>query len=84
MNPKPIYTHFNTRLEKERLYSDDELKCLNMPVLFIGGAQDVLFDVDDAAKRMQNLVPQLKVVIIPDMGHALINLSEQITPFLTA
>ncbi len=79
-----IYTHFNTRVEKEYLYSDDELKCLNMPTLFIGGAQDALFNVGAAAKRMQKFIPQLKVVIIPDMGHALINLSEQIMPFLTA
>ena len=79
-----IYTHFNTRIEKECLFSDDELKRLNMPTLCVSGAQDVLVNVDAAAKRMQRLVPKLKVVIIPNMGHALINLSEQITPFLTA
>ncbi len=79
-----IYTHFNPRLEKEHLFSDEALQRLNMPVLFIGGAQDVLCNIPAAAGRMQKLVRQLKVVIIPDMGHALINLSEQIMPFLTA
>lgn len=78
-----IYTHFNPRIEKEHLFSDGALKCLNMPVLFIGGAQDVLFNINTAAGRMQKLAPQLKVVIIPDMGHVLINLSEQIMPYLT-
>jgi pimeloyl-ACP methyl ester carboxylesterase len=78
-----IYTHFKARIEKERLFSDEELKRLNMPTLFIGGAQDVLFNMDAAARRMQKLVPQVKVVIIPDMGHVLINLSGQITPYLT-
>jgi pimeloyl-ACP methyl ester carboxylesterase len=79
-----IYTHFNPRIEKEHLFSDEALKYLNMPVLFIGGAQDVLFNINAAAERMQKLVPRLKVVILPDMGHVLINLSEQIMPFLIA
>jgi len=79
-----IYTHFNTRVEKEYLYSDDELKRLNMPVMYIGGEQDALFDTAAAAKRLQKLVPLLKVVLIPNMGHALINLSAETLPFLTA
>ncbi len=79
-----IYTHFHTRREKEYIYSDKELKCLNMPVLFIGGAQDALFNMDAAAIRMQKLVPRIQVVIRPNTGHALINLSEQILPFLSA
>ncbi len=79
-----IYTHFNTRVEKEVLFSDEDLKCLNMPVLLIGGAQDALFNTDASVKRLQKLVPQLKVVILPETGHALINLSGQTLPFLTA
>lgn len=33
-----IYKNFNTRIEKGYLFSDDELKRLTMPTLFIGGA----------------------------------------------
>lgn len=79
-----IYTNFKTRREKEYLFSDDELKRLNMPTLLIGGIEDALFDTKKIAKRMQKNVSQAKIVLIPDMGHALINLSRQITPFLTA
>lgn len=79
-----IYTHFNVRIEKECLFSDEALQRLNMPVLLIGGAQDALFDMDAAARRMRKFVPQLKAVVMPDMGHALINLSLLIMPFLTA
>lgn len=77
-----INTHFNARIEKEYLFTDEELKHLTMPVLFIGGAQDVLFNTEAAADRMRTFVPQLTTVIIPDMGHVLINLSKQILPFL--
>jgi pimeloyl-ACP methyl ester carboxylesterase len=78
-----IFTHFYPRVEKEHIYSDEALKCLNMPTLFVGGAQDVLVNTHSAAERMQKLVPQIKIMIFPDMGHALVNLSEQILPFLT-
>jgi pimeloyl-ACP methyl ester carboxylesterase len=79
-----IYTHFKVRIGKEYLFSDDELKRLNMPTLLIGGAQDALFPMQGVVARLQKNVPQLKAVLIPDMGHALINLSGQIIPFLTA
>jgi pimeloyl-ACP methyl ester carboxylesterase len=77
-------THFKARIGKEYLFSDDELKRLNMPALLIGGTQDALIPMESVIPRMQKLVPQLNVVLIPDMGHALINLAGQIIPFLTA
>lgn len=77
-----IYTNFNTRVEKEYLFSDEELGHLNMPVMYIGGAQDALFDNKAAAERLQRLIPQTRVVMIPEMGHALINQAQQIVPFL--
>jgi pimeloyl-ACP methyl ester carboxylesterase len=79
-----IYTHFKPRIGKEYLFSADELKRLDMPTLLVGGADDALFHMEDVAKRMQENVPQLEAVLIPDTGHALINLSEQVSPFLTA
>lgn len=77
-----ILTHFKARIEKEYLFSDDELKRLTMPTLLIGGAEDALFSMESVIPRMKKLVPQLKSELIPGMGHALINLSGQIIPFL--
>jgi pimeloyl-ACP methyl ester carboxylesterase len=79
-----IYANFHARREKEYLFSDEELKRLNMPTLFVGGAEDALIPMDGAIDRMKKLVPQLEIMLIPSMGHVLINLSEQILPFLTA
>ena len=78
-----IMTHFKARIGKEYLFSDDELKRLNMPTLLIGGTEDALIPMESVIPRMQKLVPQLKAVLIPDMGHALINMAERIIPFLT-
>jgi pimeloyl-ACP methyl ester carboxylesterase len=79
-----IMTHFKARMGKEYLFSDDELRRLNMPTLLIGGKEDALIPVESVARRMQKLVPLLKTVLLPDMGHALVTLSGQIIPFLTA
>jgi pimeloyl-ACP methyl ester carboxylesterase len=79
-----IMAHFKARMCKEYLFSDDELRRLNMPTLLIGGKEDALIPVESVARRMQKLVPLLKTVLLPDMGHALVTLSGQIIPFLTA
>lgn len=79
-----ILAHFKARMGKEYLFSDDELQRLQMPTLLIGGLEDALIPMERVVPRMQKFVPQLKSVLIPDMGHALVNLSGQILPFLTA
>jgi pimeloyl-ACP methyl ester carboxylesterase len=77
-----ILTHFKARVGKEYLFPDDELKRLSMPTLLIGGAEDALIPMESVIPRMQKLVPQLEPVLIPEMGHALINQAERILPFL--
>jgi pimeloyl-ACP methyl ester carboxylesterase len=78
-----ILTNFKARRGKEYLFSDDELKRLNMPTLLIGGAEDALIPMESVIPRMQKLVPQLKAVLIPGMGHAVINMAGQVIPFLS-
>ncbi len=77
-----IYTHFNPRVEKEYLFSDEELGRLSMPTLLIGGEDDALIDMHNVCERMRLHVPDLKSILIPDMGHALVNQSGRIVPFL--
>ncbi len=77
-----IMTHFKARIDKEYLFSDDELKCLSMPILLVGGTEDAIIPMESVVLRMEKIVPHLKSILIPNMGHALINLSGQIIPFL--
>jgi pimeloyl-ACP methyl ester carboxylesterase len=77
-----IMTHFNARIGKEYIFSDDELARLTMPVLVLGGTEDVVRPVDLIVARMLKLVPQFQAEIIPEMGHALVNLAGKIIPFL--
>jgi pimeloyl-ACP methyl ester carboxylesterase len=78
-----IMTHFRPRTESLRIFNDEELKRLSMPVLLIGGDRDAIRDVKKIDGRMKKLVTKLTTVILPDRGHVLINLSDRIIPFLS-
>jgi pimeloyl-ACP methyl ester carboxylesterase len=78
-----IFTHFKPRLGVLPLFSDEELKRLTMPVLLLIGAKDALRDAKKIEARMAGLLPDLTAMIIPGAGHALLNTTVQIMPFLT-
>ena len=77
-----IQTNFKARIEKEYIFSDDELSRLTMPVLFIGGEQDVIRSTQKIARRLQNIVTDFTIIVIPEMGHVLTGLVPRIFPFL--
>jgi pimeloyl-ACP methyl ester carboxylesterase len=77
-----IMTHFKARIGKEYIFSDEELKRLEMPVLVIGGTEDMLFPTEGVVRRLQQLLPRLEAELIPGMGHALVNMNERVIPFL--
>ncbi|MBN2115566.1 MAG: alpha/beta fold hydrolase [Anaerolineales bacterium] len=77
-----LMTHFKPRVEKEYLFSDEELQRLDMPVLLLGGTQDAIFPMEGVARRLGKLVPRLETVLLPGMGHALVSMNERVLPFL--
>lgn len=78
-----IMNNFNSRIEKEYLFSDRELMHLSMPTLVVGGLEDAVRPVENIASRLQRLVPQFKSVMIPEMGHVLAGISGRVLPFLS-
>jgi pimeloyl-ACP methyl ester carboxylesterase len=79
-----ILTHFKARIDKEYLFSDDELKRLDMPILLLGGTEDAIRPMEKVAARMRKFAPKLEAMLIPGMGHVLIGMTEGVIPFLTA
>jgi pimeloyl-ACP methyl ester carboxylesterase len=77
-----IMNNFNSRMEKEYIFSDSELKNLNMPVFIIGGDKDALCQTEKGIIRLKNLIPTAESLLIPDAGHVLVNLSDKVLPFL--
>ncbi len=78
-----LMTHFKPSVEKEYIFTDEELKRLDMPILLLGGTQDVICQTDKVAARLQKLTPRLEANILPGVGHVLANMNERVLPFLT-
>lgn len=53
-----------------------------MPVLFIGGDQDVIRSTQDITVRLENILSDFTAITIPQMGHVLFGLTKQISPYL--
>ncbi|WP_160138585.1 alpha/beta fold hydrolase [Chryseobacterium sp. c4a] len=72
----------NSRMDKEYIFSDEELKKLAMPVLFIGGAHDVVRDSEKIKTRLAGLLPDFEFFIDPEKGHVLVDMADVISEFL--
>jgi pimeloyl-ACP methyl ester carboxylesterase len=75
---------FIPRMERLRLFSDEEIRQLAMPVLFMGGSRDILVDTAASAARLRRLLPHARTVLVPEGGHALTDTAPMILEFLTA
>ncbi|MFZ4929592.1 alpha/beta fold hydrolase [Chryseobacterium sp. Mn2064] len=73
----------NSRMDKEYIFSDDELRKLTMPTFFIGGANDVIRNSVKIKERLTSLLPDFTFYIDPEKGHVLIGLTEKIKAFLS-
>ena len=79
-----VTKHFKPRIGVPYIFSDEELARLTMPVLLIGGTKDVIFNIDQIANRLSDLLPALAVQILPGAGHALTDTVDQVMAFLAA
>jgi len=52
--------------------SDEELKSINVPVLYLAGENEKMHSVKDAVKRINNIAPSIKTVVVPNTGHCLL------------
>ncbi|MCC7446944.1 MAG: alpha/beta hydrolase [Anaerolineae bacterium] len=79
-----VMSHFKARVGVLPIFTDEELHRLTMPTLLLGGTADVLRDIPKIAARLNKLLPNLTVTIIPQAGHALLNTTDQVVGFLSA
>lgn len=54
-----------------REFSDDELKAIKVPTLLILGNEEMIYSPAKAAERASRILPNSKVIILPDCGHAI-------------
>jgi pimeloyl-ACP methyl ester carboxylesterase len=77
-----IMTHFKPRIGSMAMFTDKELARLTMPVLLLGGARDSIRNVENISVRLRKYCPKLKTLIFPKKGHVLMNVAENVIPFL--
>lgn len=79
---KLIAWAFNARQEAIPLFKDDELKKLTMPCRVFLGAKDIVLCSDETASRLANIAPSVEVIMLPEKGHVLVELTDQYIGFL--
>ena len=67
--------------------SDEELKSIIVPVLYIDGENNKMLSSKKAVERLNNIAPDIKTEVIPNSGHGLVFthpelVSEKILDFL--
>ena len=70
------------RMEKLPIFSDEALRRLVMPVFAIFGGKEVFFDPDAARRRLESLLPDIKVDYRPDSPHVIRDRAVPILAFL--
>ena len=73
-----------TPIQHLPVFPDEQLVRLHMPVLFVGGEDDVIIDAQESAQRLSRLVPSAEIRILANRGHVLTNSIEYILPFVSA
>ena len=79
---KLIALFFNFRQEVIPIFSDDELRRLTMPSIIFVGSKDIMLKSEETAERTSRLVPQARIVVLPERGHSLSGLADDIIEFL--
>jgi pimeloyl-ACP methyl ester carboxylesterase len=77
-----IHQHFRPRMVKLPVFSDEGLRRLDIPLLAIVGARDVLLDSWQTRSRLERLVPTAEVVYLPEAGHLIPGQTGKILAFL--
>lgn len=77
-----IARHFKPRLEKIPLFKSKEICKLTMPVLCILGEKDTMLYAEQTERRINTLLPNAEVQMIPGAGHALLHIAKDIDYFL--
>ena len=57
------------RMPDPTLLTDEELKNISVPALYIIGENEKVYSAQKALKRIHNIAPQINTVLVPGSGH---------------
>jgi pimeloyl-ACP methyl ester carboxylesterase len=78
-----IQRSYTPRRDPLPIFTDDQLRRLDVPLLVVAGAKDRMLDSHDTARRVRRLVPRAVVTLLPGTGHIPTGYAETIRRFLT-
>jgi len=76
-----VSRQFSPRMEVIPLFSDEELRRLEMPLLLYAGEKDTLLPSQKTVERVKRLLPHAEIHLLPAVGHVLVGLAEPIDAF---
>ncbi|SHI38269.1 Pimeloyl-ACP methyl ester carboxylesterase [Nocardiopsis flavescens] len=79
-----VFGEFRPRTETLPVFSDADLRGLDMPVMALVGDRDVMLDSAGTARRLRAHVPHADVTVLPGEGHALLGHGPAVLDFLRA
>ena len=79
-----IRKHFRPRMVYLPVFPDNALKGLNIPLLAIVGARDVLIDSAQTKRRLEAFVRGAQVVHLPEAGHVIAGQTATTLAFMTS
>ena len=62
---------FRRRLPKTDVFTDEELRGIQVPAQFLLGARSAIHHSEQVAERIGELIPSARVEVVPGSGHAL-------------
>lgn len=77
-----IGENFNPLTGAMPALTDDRMRKLTMPLLFIAGENDTLTNARKAAKRLKGILPGTEIHIIKNNSHVIYDAKRWILPFL--
>jgi pimeloyl-ACP methyl ester carboxylesterase len=77
-----IFEQLRPRTERHPVFTDDQLRRLTMPLLFILGGKDVVFDMAAMKERVERVLPHAEVKYIAEAGHFIPGQTQAVFEFL--
>lgn len=78
-----IWENFNPLTGAIPALTDDQMRKLTMPLLFVAGENDTLTNAVKGANRLKKLVPGTEIHVIENNSHVIYDAKRWILPFLT-
>ena len=66
-----IRAYKNKKMVPPQVLTDDQLRELEVPALFVFGEKENLYDSQKAVERLAEVVPETETVLMPGVGHML-------------